>query len=292
MIPLLTKPSHEITAADIEDLVKSKVPEGERIEYKQALSGAGEKAWADTQRLTNQAKDRILEEVVAFANAYGGVLVLGIAESSTSPPVAQRVLPVPRCAELAERFTRVFRDRVEPQLPQLRIFGVRTTAGSDDGVVVFQVPRSRRAPHRITKTWLFPVRQMDSSERNMSMRRIREMVLTREQGMDHLNRRLQIRDSRFRDRLPEDRWGIRITALSVDNDVHLDRVYETSALVDGIGRPKVSLSRHANRHVAAPETMSERNEVRQAWVVDGILLCGERERAMKIHIAPYLRTPT
>lgn len=244
MIPLLTKPHHEITAADIEELVESKVPEGERTEYKQALTGSSAKAWADTQRLTQEAKNQILEEVVAFANAYGGVLVLGIAESSTSPPVAQRAVPIPQCVELAKRFALVFRDRVEPQLPHLKIFGVPTEEGTDGGVVVFQTPRSRRAPHRITRTWLFPVRQMDSSERNMSMRRIREMVLSREQGMDHLNQRLRNRDARFREKLPENRWGLRITALPVGNDVQLDRVYnQASALVDGIGKPEVVLSR-------------------------------------------------
>ncbi len=37
-------------------------------------------------QINADAKEKILEGVVAFANAYGGRLLLGVAESETRPP--------------------------------------------------------------------------------------------------------------------------------------------------------------------------------------------------------------
>ena len=156
MIPVLSKPADQVDSDDIMSLVTSRIPEGEPVEFKRELPAkGGQDSWmVDQKKIGQHAKDQILKEVVAFANAFGGVLVLGIEESSAVPRVAQDVHPVPRCVELAERFQLVFRDRVEPHLAHLEVFGV-TTSGTE-GVVVFRVPKSRRAPHRITRTWICP----------------------------------------------------------------------------------------------------------------------------------------
>ena len=99
-------------------------------------------------RIGNHAKDQILKEVVSFANAYGGVLVLGIEEDrSATPPVAKAICAIPKCEDLAERFRLIFRDRVEPQLPSCDILPV-FTSGADAGVVVFRVPGGSRLAGR------------------------------------------------------------------------------------------------------------------------------------------------
>ena len=46
-------------------------------------------AWR-RNRIGDRAKNELLEEEVAFANAYGGTLVLGVRESDAKPPVACR----------------------------------------------------------------------------------------------------------------------------------------------------------------------------------------------------------
>ena len=66
------------------------------------------------------ARNCILEEAVAFANAIGGALILGIEESSEEPPIATEIRPIKRCAELVSRLKMAFRDCVEPQIPPSR----------------------------------------------------------------------------------------------------------------------------------------------------------------------------
>ena len=134
MTDLLSKPASEIGLADIDALVSSGLPEGEQVEFKRSLSTAKGKPdpWEDGKEPGDRAKIEILEEVTAFANAYGGVLVLGIEESLTKSAVASAIAPVPRCTDLAERFKLVFRDCVEPQLSGLEVIAV-LTAGESGG---------------------------------------------------------------------------------------------------------------------------------------------------------------
>ena len=93
MISLLSKPIDQITLEDIESLIDEEVPEGEKLEYKSGLpseSGTTDSWVSRKGTIGKYAKKRILEETVAFANAYGGALVLGIEESGTVPPVANK----------------------------------------------------------------------------------------------------------------------------------------------------------------------------------------------------------
>ena len=181
MTAILSKPIDQITAADIRSLVTSRVPEGDQIEFKRELPAKGTSnrdPWMIGQmKIGGHAKDQILKEVVSFANAYGGVLVLGIEEDkNATPPVAKAICAIPKCEELAERFRIIFRDRVEPKLPSCDILAV-VTSGADDGVVVFRIHGgSRLAPHRIKGTWICPVRRWDRSE-ELSMREVQDMTL-------------------------------------------------------------------------------------------------------------------
>ena len=95
MIELLSKPADQIGIPDIELLIASEVPEGEQVEFKESLSTEGDTAdpWMDGKnKIGNQAKDALLKEVVGFANAYGGAVLLGIGESEANPPVAASAL--------------------------------------------------------------------------------------------------------------------------------------------------------------------------------------------------------
>ena len=160
MIGVLSKPADQIDISDIKSLIDSEVPEGEQIEFKENLStkGGSDDPWnTGKNKIGEQAKDALLKEVVGFANAQGGAVLLGIGESEAKPPVAAKILPVQRCADLAESLKLVFRDRVEPQLPRIDIFAVRTRG--ERGVVIFRVGRSRLAPHRVTRSLVCPIRR-------------------------------------------------------------------------------------------------------------------------------------
>jgi len=236
MTDILSKPIKDITHADIESLVASGVPEGDRMEFKRELPAEGtsnQDPWmSDQTRIGRYAQDKILKEVVSFANAYGGVLVLGIEEDGeAAPAVAKKIYPIPKCKEAAKRFRDIFRDRVEPKLPVCDIFAVET--GSEEtGVVVFRVPgRSRLAPHRIMGTKICPIRRWDRSE-EMTMREIQDMTLNVARGLERLDKKLQKREKKFehefeRISAPERAYGIRITAVPVGDDLRLQRICQT-----------------------------------------------------------------
>ena len=242
MIEVLSKPAEQITAGDIQALVESEVPEGEQIEFKETLparKGSVDPWMLGEGKIGDRAKNELLEEVVAFANAYGGSLALGVRESNAKPPVAAEITPVPRCAELAERLRNVFRDCVEPEIPRIEIFAVQTK--DDSGVVVFRVGRSRMAPHRVTTTRVCPVRRADRCE-GMSMREIQDMTLNVSRGLERLERRLSGRSERFAQefrllKTPEEAIGIRLSAAPVGEEIRFDRVIRQKQIVEGLEEP-------------------------------------------------------
>ena len=136
----------------------------------------------------------VLEEVTAFANAFGGTLLLGIRESDVRPSVAEAIEPLPKCAELSERLKLMFRDCVESPLPLFEIAGVPIQ--EDSGVVVIRIGQSRVAPHRVKTTLRCPIRRQDRCE-NMTMREIQDMTLNVSKGLERLERRLQERANLF-----------------------------------------------------------------------------------------------
>lgn len=248
MIEILSKPADQIGIDDIKAMIASEVPEGEQIEFKENLSTKGQSSdpWEKSgNQIGDRAKDKILTEVVAFANAHGGAVVLGIKESDTKPPVAAKISPIPRCAGLAERLTLVFRDRVEPQIPRIEVFAVPTEGQS--GVIIIRVGRSRLAPHRVTKTLVCPVRRSDRCE-EMTMREIQDMTLNVSRGLERLERRLLERSERFQREFdcletPEDAFGIRFTATPVGEEIRLDRVFWNGSLAGGFQKPQISVFR-------------------------------------------------
>ena len=261
MIQILSKPVDQIDIHDINSLIESSVPEGEQIEFKGALPAknrAPDPWTTGKDEIGDRAKNAILEETVAFANAHGGALVLGIKESGSKPPVAKEIKPVPRCGDLADRLKLVFRDRVEPQLPFIEIFGVETEGRN--GVVILRVGRSRLAPHRITKTLVCPVRRSDRCEK-MTMREIQDMTLNVARGLERLNGRLNERHERFLrefQRLPPG-YGLRMTAVPVVEDLQLDRVVRGHSIIPELKEPWPKVSWRT------PET---ERELAWIWSID------------------------
>ena len=242
MIEVLSKPADQISISDIKSLIDSQVPESEQIEFKESLPARKNSIdpWIEGKdTIGDRAKNEILEEVVAFANAYGGVCVLGIKESSTKPPVAAEISPIPQCAELAERLKLVFRDCVDPQLPQIEVIPIKTY--SESGVIIIRVGQSRLAPHRVTRTLVCPIRRSDRCEK-MAMREIQDMTLNISRGLERLERRLSERLERFQQEFerihePEKSFGVRIAAMPVGDEIRFDRIFRHGRLIDDLCEP-------------------------------------------------------
>ena len=251
MTEVLSKPADQINIDDIKALIASEVPEGEQIEFKEELPAKGDGSpdpWMSGEnKIGERAKNEILAEVVAFANAHGGALMLGIKESDTKPPVAAEILPIPRCTDLAERLKLVFRDRVEPQLPRLEVFAVPTDG--QGGVIIIRVGRSRLAPHRVTKTLVCPVRRSDRCE-EMTMREIQDMTLNVSRGLERLEKRLRERSERFHQefdclKTPKDAFGIRLTATPVGEEISIDRVFRQGRISNEFSMRWFTVSRQS-----------------------------------------------
>ncbi|MDE0527711.1 MAG: ATP-binding protein [Truepera sp.] len=243
MREVLSKPIDEITIADIESLIDEGVPEGERIEFKReppARNGGRDRWMTHKDGIGNHARNTILEGVTAFANAYGGVFLIGIEESKKKPSVATKIFPVPRCADLADRLKSVFHHGVDPQLTRIEIEGIPTE--DESGVVILRVGgRSRLAPHRVETTLVCPIRRGDQCHK-MSMREIQEMTLNVSRGLERLEKRLSERSKRFReefDRLsdPHSAFGIRFTAVPVVDEIGFNRVFQRRSIVEGLNMP-------------------------------------------------------
>ncbi len=248
MTEILTKPANEITIDDVNELIASQVPESERFEFKETLPSGGQNPdpWIQgSNRISGRAKDKLLAEAVAFANAYGGALLIGVEESDTDLGVASAIQPIPRCQELADRLRLVFRDRVEPQLPRLEIHGIPSQG--DDGVIVIRTGQSRLAPHRVTKTRVCPIRRADRCE-EMTMREIQDMTLNVSRGLERLDNKFRARSERFPDELhvlhfPADAFGFRLTGIPVGDEIRFERVFRAHNIVNECHMPRISVER-------------------------------------------------
>ena len=140
MLNIMTKPADQIVVRDIEELIASRTPEGQQLEFKEDLPTNnihGDRWHKDQKEIGEKARNEILKEVVAFANAEGGILLLGVKESSDKPSRGIEIKPLPSCFELADRFKMKLRDCVEPEIPKAEVIGVPFKGGSDSGIVVF-----------------------------------------------------------------------------------------------------------------------------------------------------------
>jgi hypothetical protein len=83
--------------ADIQQICADQIPEGTELELKSDLpskAGRGADPWHAGGGIGDYARNEIAEEIVAFANTFGGIVCLGINESADHPKRAQSVNPL------------------------------------------------------------------------------------------------------------------------------------------------------------------------------------------------------
>jgi hypothetical protein len=220
---MLEKPLTAISAEDVSRFVGQGPPETDTLEFKEALSGKdGPDGWhSGADRIGEKARNEIVAEVVAFANAHGGTLVLGISETDDKPHRAAGVAPVPRVADLTERLRLMLRDCVEPQLPVVEAAPVLFEDGA--GVVLIRVSRSRLAPHRHTATRECYIRRADRCEK-MTMREIQDITLQVERGLSGIESRFASRGTNFLEFLRQFPLGFRATLIPLTT-LYIERVH-------------------------------------------------------------------
>ena len=197
-------PAPYTTLADLEAMVGT-VQEGHRIEFKEDIpvheTRAREQAkdglarprdtwWQACRAVGDTGRDLILEEIVAFANAQGGTLVLGMEEEKTSR-MAKALCPLPGIAALEARFRDYLVQHVEPRLSYCRVQGVPTGVDGS-GVLVFEVEPSRLGPHWVRSNRRATVRRDDKCM-PLSMSEIQEMTLRNARRFDEVRSTIDAR---------------------------------------------------------------------------------------------------
>src|SRR5262245_33534096 len=180
---ILRKPLETVTVADLKALVLVEARETGELEFKGDLPFQRQKGqpqvadrWIEKgDRIGDYARDEILAELVAFANADGGTLVLGLHETKDEPRRADRLEPLPNCDGLARRLLDASEDIIEPRL---RSIECRALQGDDTGkgYVLMRVGKSASGPHRLRTTREFYIRRGERAAK-MDVREIKDLTL-------------------------------------------------------------------------------------------------------------------
>lgn len=221
-------PLDSITADDIENFCMRNPTESAQLEFKGGVpdDSHNPSPWTSVNtRLSKFAKQRLLKEIVALANSYGGLLILGIDEDDEGR--ASSVSPVPACSRLEKTIEDVIRDSVDPQINGIEMRTVPFPEGSDEGVLIIRIPQSRFRPHRSNADKEIYAR-IGKSSVALSMRDVRERVLDSRSGLERVEAVLDSRAIKVQPSYGKV-WPTavaRITALPIGSDVLLKHPYE------------------------------------------------------------------
>jgi hypothetical protein len=175
---MIDKDFDQITAADVSDLCAEAAYESQLLEFKRELPGERDRPdpWPTGGNFTATARDALLREVVAFANAQGGTVIVGIEETEDDPPRAAAIRPIPRIHDLATRMAEAGRACVDPVLG----------GGPGEGILLFRTGRSPVGPHRVRRDGHASIRRGASSVQ-MTMREIQDLTIDNLRGTDRLD---------------------------------------------------------------------------------------------------------
>jgi hypothetical protein len=230
---MIQKDLAQIAIEDLQHLCDQGWIEDEQIDFKETIphkDGASGDPWRDERRIKEHGRDQLLAAIVAFANSYGGDLIVGIAESGGKPGRAERLSPVPACQDAAHRLAQAANACIDPPLSNLKVQAV-VMDEAGNGALILRTGRSRSAPHRLstTKECYHRVRHETLP---MSMRQIQDLTFKVARGLDAIDRRRSELRHEFRNWLALDqtpsavkRVAYRITCVPSDPECRLDRVH-------------------------------------------------------------------
>jgi hypothetical protein len=146
--------------------VRLELPESSWLELKRDLPlSQGALGWRTKQQLHPSERDGLAKEIVAIANTYGGVVVVGVDESDDTPKCASALAdPIPLLHDLVDRLRTSLGAYIDPPIPGLQVSGIPASAGGSEGYVVITVPASAVGPHGYGRPPQVYFRRDDRSE--------------------------------------------------------------------------------------------------------------------------------
>ncbi|MGX9393262.1 AlbA family DNA-binding domain-containing protein [Nitrobacteraceae bacterium UC4446_H13] len=132
---MFNKAFDDVSVADLQALVETRIPEGRRLEFKRDHYGR-----------TDEQKREFAADVSAMANAQGGYLIIGIDEKNG---IASSIVGVAEANPdaLVRAVVESIRTSFEPPIPGARVRWIEIETGR--GVLAIQIDRSWSAPHRV-----------------------------------------------------------------------------------------------------------------------------------------------
>jgi hypothetical protein len=242
-MPMIAKALADVSADDVRVLLRVPWSEDEQLDFKVTIphrDGAGRDPWRNAavpaeRRIKDHGRDQLLATMVAFANSYGGDLLIGVREVRDSQPgVAEAFDPLPACEDAAHRLAQAATACIEPQIPSLQVRGIPLEEDGS-GVVILRTPRSRMAPHRLTtnKECYHRVRHETLP---MTMRQIQDLTFNVARGLEAVNRLLDDVHHAFKewvqtiDRPAQThRLGLRVAAVPL-SALYIEHVHNVAAI--------------------------------------------------------------
>lgn len=161
-----------LAESDLQRLVADGVPEGHQVEYKRDL-------WPET----GDGQKEYLNDLAAFANASGGDLIIGMAETdSIATDLVGLDIASPQALQAA--LENRSRNRLEPPVQGIRMRWIGLA--NDRQVLVIRVPSSLSGPHRDRQSGHFFIRG-ETRKDQMGIHELRDAFL----GSEHLAERLR-----------------------------------------------------------------------------------------------------
>jgi len=139
-VPIREKVVSEISAADIFDLITQQTPEDLFLEFKAEMLDPGK----PKDKLEFDKADWVAD-VVAFANAQGGHILIGLQADGQERAAKLKPIVGDQAKRLADQLRDLAIERIKPSMAQLEVAPIAITPS--EWIVVARVPHSSDKPH-------------------------------------------------------------------------------------------------------------------------------------------------
>jgi hypothetical protein len=220
MLDLQRKRSTEWTYDDLSRLIKLQLEESSWLELKRDLSSDGSaKGWRDKRQVHPKERDGLAKEIVAFANSYGGTVIVGIAETDDHPKRAREFgKSLPDVHDLAESLQNSLFARIDPSIAGLSVSAIPDGKEKGFGFLAITVPASNAAPHGIGLPSQAYVRRENRSE-PMSMRDLQNVFWESRMKIERIDKAIQLNKKRATEAGVPGHVGYSITAIP-ENEIY------------------------------------------------------------------------
>ncbi len=126
---------------DVEQVLLNKIPESQKLEYKDYYFKDGK-----FNQLSDNNKNKLAKEISSFANAEGGTIVIGVGEDDKHNPTSIKDVGVDE--DSFEIWEQSFRQYISAKIKPV-IYGIECNIQEVDGkiLILIEVPDSLSVPH-------------------------------------------------------------------------------------------------------------------------------------------------